>query len=120
MKYKKLNQIPVLKKEDYSKTIIFENSELPGKGHLFQLVTIPPKTKQRKHYHNIQTELFYILEGRCSIFINGEEYIAEPGDSFLCEPLDKHYLWNKEETEFKLAVFKFDKKENDDDTVWEE
>ncbi len=120
MKYKKLSEARTIEKEDYSKSVIFENEELPGEGHLLQMVTIPPKTKQRKHYHNKQTEVFYILEGKCSIFVNDVEYIASSGDSFVCEPLDTHYLWNREDQEFKLLVFKINKDVGDDDTVWKD
>lgn len=120
MKYKKLSDITPEVKKDYIKSIIFNNSELPGNGHLLQVVTIAANTKQRSHYHNVQTEVFYILEGECSIFINDIEYIAKHNDSFVCEPKDKHYLWNRSNSDFKLIVFKIDKPENDDDTVWEE
>lgn len=103
-----------MKKEDYLKEVIFDQIDMPGKGHLLQVVTISPKTKQRQHYHDKQTEVFYILNGRCSIFINDQEFIAKPGDAFVCSPGDKHYLWNKTGEDFKLAVFKINLTKNDD------
>jgi quercetin dioxygenase-like cupin family protein len=92
-------------KNNYSKRIIFD-SDLLGDDNRLQVVTIPPQTKQREHFHDIQTEVFYILSGECLIYINDEEYNAEPGDAFICSPKDKHWLWNKTDREFKLAVFK--------------
>ncbi|MCC7290290.1 cupin domain-containing protein [bacterium] len=118
MKKKKLSEISPEIKKDYSKAIIFGNTELPGEGHLLQVVAIPANTKQRAHYHNAQTEIFYILEGECSIYINDTEHIAVPGDAFVCEPGDRHYLWNRTDKEFKLVVFKIDKPGEGDDTVW--
>lgn len=117
MKYLKLGSSKLIKKEDYLKEIIFDQTDLPGEGHLLQVVTIPPKTKQRQHYHDTQTEVFYILKGECSIFINGQEFIVKPGDAFVCSPGDKHYLWNKTGKDFKLAVFKIGLPKSDD-THW--
>lgn len=117
MKYHKSNSNQQIVAQDYSKEVIFTPSDLPGSGHQFQTVTIPPQTKQREHYHDIQTEVFYILEGECSIFMNGTEHIAKPGDAFICSPGDRHYLWNRTDMEFKLAVFKIDLPEGDD-THW--
>lgn len=105
-------------KEDYAKKIIVNRDDLPGEGHLLQTVTIPPKTRQRVHFHDQQTELFYILEGECHIFINGHEFLAKPGDSFVCSPKDRHNLWNQTEKDFTLLVFKINLPDTDD-THWE-
>lgn len=117
MKSFKAGSGEVFSKEDYSKEIIFNQQDLPGKGHLLQVVTIPPETKQRVHFHDFQTEVFYILEGECWIFLNDKKFLAKPGDAFVCSPGDKHNLWNKSKKEFKLAVFKIDLPEQDD-THW--
>jgi quercetin dioxygenase-like cupin family protein len=118
MKFKAASQGEVIVREDYSKKIIFNLEDFNNTGHLLQTVNIPPNTKQRQHFHHKQTEVFYILEGECIININGEDFTAKPGDSFICEPKDKHYLWNKSDCEFKLLVFKIDLSK-DEDTVWE-
>lgn len=120
MKYKPSSEGQVLIKKDYSKKIIFSYDEFLEKGHLLQVVTIPALTKQRKHFHHTQTEVFYILEGETVININGTDYLARPGDAFICEPGDKHFLWNKTEKEFKLVVFKINISEGSDDTQWVE
>ncbi|MEI6690823.1 MAG: cupin domain-containing protein [bacterium] len=105
--------------KDYSKNILFNREDFGNDGHILQTVTIPPLTKQREHFHNIQTEVFYILEGFCEIYINGTKYDAKPGDAIICSPGDKHYLWNKSDNNFKLVVFKINIP-SDDDTVWSE
>lgn len=118
MKFKQSSDIEKEVKKDYTKKIIFSPSDFTQTGHLLQEVTIPPNTKQRAHYHSFQTEIFYILEGETIIHINGNDYAATPGDAFICEPQDKHYLWNKSDKEFKLIVFKINKIDNSDDTIW--
>lgn len=116
MKYVPANKGKNIIKKDYSKEILFGIEEFSNDGHLLQTVTIPPNTKQREHFHNKQTEVFYILEGACKIYFNGMEFEAKPGDSFICEPEDRHYLWNQSNTPFKLIVFKINMPE--EDTVW--
>jgi quercetin dioxygenase-like cupin family protein len=118
MKYKSSTEGSIDTKQDYSKRIIFSGADFLEKGHVLQVVTIPPRTKQRKHVHAVQTEVFYILEGETTININDRDYCAKPGDAFICEPEDTHFLWNKTDKEFKLVVFKIHKDERSDDTEW--
>lgn len=119
MKYKKSGELKEIVKKDYSKKVYFARKDFSEKGHLFQTVTIPPNTKQREHWHDKQTEIFFILEGECHIFINGKDYLAKPGDAFICNAGDKHNLWNKTKHPFILAVFKHSVP-NFDDTHWVE
>ncbi len=118
MKYKSSQEGKIEVKQDYSKRIIFSPQDFIQPGHQLQIVTIPPGSKQRMHVHAKQTEVFYILEGETIININGIDYLARPGDAFICEPGDKHFLWNKTNKDFKLVVFKIDKDEASDDTEW--
>lgn len=102
---------------DYSKTIIFSGDDFLEPGHLLQVVTIPPKTRQRLHLHEKQTEVFYILEGEALIRLAGEDFLARPGDAFICSPGDEHSLWNQLDQDFKLVVFKINVPQADD-RVW--
>ena len=119
MKYASNKQAKEIVKKDYSKRIIFDSTDFKQKRHLLQTVTIPPKTKQRLHWHFEQTDVFYILEGECLIFINDKKLIARPGDAFICEPKDKHNLWNQSDKPFRLLVFKINLPEGED-SYWEE
>jgi len=119
MKYVPASQGIEIVRKDYRKKIIFPLEDFREKGHLLQTVTIPPQTKQKLHSHNKQTEVFYILEGETIITINGTDFEAKPGDSFICSPGDIHNLWNKTDRDFKLLVFKINLPENNEDTHWE-
>jgi quercetin dioxygenase-like cupin family protein len=107
-------------KKDYIKKIIFSQSDFGNDGHLLQLVTIPPKTKQRLHSHDKQTEVFYIVEGKCIVTMNGVDYMAQPGDAFISSPGDAHNLWNKTDRNFCLVVFKINLPLVGEDTNWKE
>lgn len=119
MKAISIKEVIEIVKQDYSKAILFAPEDFSTGSHQLQVVTIPPNTKQREHFHTTQSEVFYILEGSCEIYINEKVFVAKPGDAFITDPGDTHNLWNKSDRPFKLVVFKinFPKK---DDTIWKE
>ena len=120
MKYKPSTEGTEIVKKDYRKKIIFSPDDFGETGHLLQVVTIPAETRQRLHSHNKQTEVFYILEGEATITINDVDYLARPGDAFICSPGDVHNLWNQTDKEFRLVVFKINFPEEGEDTNWKE
>jgi quercetin dioxygenase-like cupin family protein len=120
MKYRPSTQGQDIVKKDYRKKIIFSLNDFDEKGHLLQVVTIPPDTRQRLHSHERQTEVFYILEGEATLTINGVHFLAKPGDAFICSPGDVHNVWNKAKEEFRLVVFKINLPEEGEDSHWHE
>lgn len=120
MKYRSSIEGTEIVKPDYSKKIIFSPDDFDEKGHLLQVVTIPPNTRQRMHSHAEQTEVFYILEGEATIRVNDVDYLAKPGDAFICSPGEVHNLWNKTDKDFRLVVFKINLPEDGEDSHWEE
>ena len=120
MKYRSSSEGEEIVKKDYRKKIIFSLDDFHEKGHLLQVVTIPPYTRQRAHFHGKQTEVFYILEGEALITIDGVDYLARPGDAFICSPGDVHNLWNQTARDFRLVVFKINLPEQGEDSYWQE
>jgi mannose-6-phosphate isomerase-like protein (cupin superfamily) len=124
MKYRSSIAGQEIVKKDYRKKVIFSLDDFDEKGHLLQVVTVPPVTRQRMHSHGQQTEVFYILEGEATITINEVDYLAKPGDAFTHvlrgSPGDVHNLWNKTNNDFKLVVFKINMPEEGEDTYWQE
>jgi quercetin dioxygenase-like cupin family protein len=118
MKYKPSTEGQEIVRPDYRKKIIFSLDDFAEKGHLLQAVTIPSNTRQRLHSHEKQTEVFYILEGEATLSINAVDYVAKPGDAFICSPGDVHNVWNKTDQDFKLVVFKINLPEEGEDSVW--
>ena len=118
MKYRPSTEGEEILKQDYRKKIIFSREDFDEKGHLLQVVTIPPHTRQRAHFHHKQTEVFYILKGEATLTINGVDYPARAGDAFICSPGDVHHVWNKTASEFKLVVFKINLPEEGEDSHW--
>lgn len=118
MKYRSASEGEVVVKQDYRKRIIFSLQDFSEKGHLLQVVTIPAHTRQRLHYHEKQTEVFYILEGQAILTIDAVDTPTRPGDAFICSPGDVHSVWNKTDREFKLVVFKINLPEEGEDSQW--
>jgi quercetin dioxygenase-like cupin family protein len=120
MKYRSSTEGKEIVRKDYRKKIIFSLDDFDEKGHLLQVVTIPPHTRQRMHSHEQQTEVLYILEGEATITINSLDYLAKPGDAFICSPGDVHNVWNKTKDDFRLLVFKINLPEEGEDSHWQE
>lgn len=118
MKYRSSTEGREIVRQDYRKKIIFSPADFEEKGHLLQVVTIPPGTRQRLHFHHQQTEVFYILEGEAVITLNDVEYLARPGDAFICSPPDVHNVWNQTDREFRLVVFKINLPKEGEDSQW--
>ena len=118
MKYRPSTEGQEVVKQDYRKKIIFSLDDLDETGHLLQVVTIPADTRQRAHSHDKQTEVFYILEGEATITINDVDYLAKPGDAFICSPGDVHNVWNKTNKDFRLVVFKINLPKDKEDNHW--
>ena len=118
MKYRPADEGEEVVKKDYRKRILFSLKDFDETGHLLQVVTIPARTRQRMHFHQKQTEVFYILDGEAILTINAVDIPARPGDAFLCSPGDIHSVWNKTEREFKLVVFKINLPEEGEDSQW--
>lgn len=102
-------------RKDYKKRVLAGESEL-GKGSLVQIVRIGPGNHVKPHYHAVQTEFFYILKGRATLSIAGEEFEAKPGDTYIIKPNDIHSVKNEGTEDFELIVFKSNWRE--DDSYW--
>lgn len=118
MKFRKASEGEEVQKKDYSKRVIFGLEDFDEKGHLMQIVTIPPSTRQRKHVHAIQTEVSYLLEGETSFFVNDQEFVMQVGDAIIHPKGETHFVWNKSDKSCKLLVFKINFPEGTDDTTW--
>lgn len=118
MKIKKASEGTLIQKSDYSKKIIFDYDDFVQKGHLLQVVTIFANTTLRAHYHNLQTEIWYVLEGEVYFYFDNVEYFVQKGDTMIGKPKEVHHLVNKSDKDCLLLVFKIDKPKDGDDTVW--
>lgn len=114
MKHIKKGDLGWIEGRGYRKKKLLFSAPLPSKVDLIQEVNFSKGSSMPDHYHNIQTEIFYVLSNG-HIFINGEKIIVSQGDVVICEPGDVHGIPEVTEN-FGFLVLKIDYDEAD--TVW--
>ena len=116
MKIKRLNETEWLDKTGYSKRIYLGEESL-GKGSLVQEIKVKPGETAKSHYHEKQTEVFYILNENGYFIINSEKLDLKIGDVLVVEPMDRHVTVNNTDKDFTYLCFKINFVEGD--SIWE-
>lgn len=97
----------------YRKKILLKDQQINQQGGLVQLVEIPPHTQVKDHYHKSCTEVFHVISGKGTFWIDGKRIDLEPGQTLTCEPLEVHRTENPFDYPFTYIVFKTNAVEND-------
>jgi quercetin dioxygenase-like cupin family protein len=87
---------------------------LPHQVDLLQEVRFSAGATIPMHYHQVQTEIFFVLAPG-SITIDGTVIDAQAGDVIVCEPGEVHGM-PRVQKDFAFLVMKIDYR--DGDTVW--
>jgi mannose-6-phosphate isomerase-like protein (cupin superfamily) len=74
---------------DIKKKVFLANGFIPNIT-TFGQATFTPGQSVDIHAHETMYEVFYILEGKASFVINGEEVIAEKDSCVVIEPKEPH------------------------------
>lgn len=70
------------------------------------VVVIGPGEEHPCHKHLKQEESFFVLEGVCSVYVDGEKVVLKKGDYLQCEPGESHMFINETEESFKAVFIK--------------
>ena len=70
------------------------------------VVVITPGETHPCHKHKTQEESFLVLEGECSVYVDGEKVVIKKGDYLRCEPGEAHLFTNETEENFKAVFIK--------------
>ncbi|MHB1357450.1 MAG: cupin domain-containing protein [Anaerolineae bacterium] len=70
------------------------------------VILLLPGEKLDGHYHLEVEETFYVIEGEGRFIVNGEEFLAEPGDVFRMEANDRHAIMNNGLANLKIVFIK--------------
>lgn len=57
-----------------------------------------------RHVHSIITETFTVVSGTVAFYVDGEERVAEPGETLVVEPGVVHDWWNAGEDEAHVRI----------------
>lgn len=58
------------------------------------------------HKHEKQEESFFVLEGECSVYLDGEKIVIKKGDYLQCDPGESHMFINESDKPFKSVFIK--------------
>jgi mannose-6-phosphate isomerase-like protein (cupin superfamily) len=89
---------------------LFQNKKLAGTWHFIEYLVVPPRVTIGQHRHGENEEIYFIIEGRAIMNINGQEHEVTPGDFIVNHPGWEHGLRNESEHEVKLLVIEVDVK----------
>ena len=70
------------------------------------VVVITPNESHPCHKHVKQEESFLVLEGECSVYVDGKKVVIKKGDYLRCEPGEAHYFINESDKNFKAVFIK--------------
>lgn len=79
---------------------ILDRANSPVKNQSLAEATLPPVTSTERHYHRESEELYFILEGRGEMEIDGETRVVGPGDAILIPPGAWHQIAALDEMRF--------------------
>ena len=89
------------------KSIIRELAS-PGNSGLAQHsvaeIRHPPGTASLEHYHTEAEEVYFVLEGRGGIRVDGETHTIGPGDVVVITPGERHKVWQEGKGDLVLLV----------------
>ncbi len=100
----------------YRRNVLLTGADLHSPGARVQMVTMKPGDSIAGHYHKTAHEVYCVLQGQCTLVVDGQEIILRPGMLLSIEPGDIHQLHNHGGETFELLVFKTNS--GSDDTFW--
>jgi mannose-6-phosphate isomerase-like protein (cupin superfamily) len=68
--------------------------------------TYEPNGSSELHYHQEQTEDYYIISGSGTLMLDSEKLILSPGTHFRINPLQQHQVINNSDKEELILLVK--------------
>lgn len=72
--------------------------------HSLAEIRHPPGTASQEHYHTEAEEVYYVLEGRGGVRVDGETRAIVPGDVVIIIPGQRHTVWSEGKEDLVLLV----------------
>ena len=76
----------------------------PLTRHSLAEIRHPPGTSSQEHYHTQAEEVYYVLEGRGGVRLDGETRAIGPGDVVVIVPGQRHKVWQEGEGDLVLLA----------------
>jgi mannose-6-phosphate isomerase-like protein (cupin superfamily) len=72
--------------------------------HSLAEIRHPPGTASQEHYHTEAEEVYFVLEGRGGVRVDGETQEIGPGDVVVIVPGQRHKVWPEGTDDLVLLV----------------
>jgi mannose-6-phosphate isomerase-like protein (cupin superfamily) len=72
--------------------------------HSLAEIRHPPGTSSQEHYHTEAEEVYYVLEGRGGVCVDGETRTIGPSDVVIIVPGERHKVWAEGEAYLVMLV----------------
>ncbi len=82
----------------------FGAKDFLGKWGHVEYVTVPPGSAIPVHKHEVDEEIYFVLEGEGVLTTDGEEVQVGPGDLASCRSGSSHGLRNTKAAQIELIV----------------
>jgi mannose-6-phosphate isomerase-like protein (cupin superfamily) len=63
-----------------------------------------PGASEVRHHHMHARQFFYVLDGKLTLEIEGEEFVLGPGDGLEIQPGQKHEAFNRSASDTRMLV----------------
>jgi mannose-6-phosphate isomerase-like protein (cupin superfamily) len=72
--------------------------------HSLAEIRHPPGSVSTEHYHTEAEEVYFVIDGRGGIRVDGETRTIGPGDVVVIIPGQRHKVWQEGESDLVLLV----------------
>jgi mannose-6-phosphate isomerase-like protein (cupin superfamily) len=93
-------QTPFVTKDGSEIRSILDRTNAPVANQSLAEATVQAAGATQRHYHKLSEEIYFILEGRGRMEIDGETHAVKPGDAILIPPGAWHTITAKEPLRF--------------------
>lgn len=93
-------QVPFTTKDGSTIRSILDRTNAPVQMQSLAEATIPTGGETQRHYHRVAEEIYFILEGRGRMEVDGEMREVVPGDAILIPPGAWHQISAQEALRF--------------------
>ena len=74
---------------------------------------MPPDTAEQLHYHERSSQVFFILKGRATFYVDGVISVLKPEQGIEIKPGQKHFISNKENSDLEFILYSTPSTKND-------
>lgn len=102
MKIKRQHSKPYTTKDGSEIRELLHPSLLSSKQQSLAEAIVQPGQTTAAHFHKITEEIYFILQGKGEMFLNGETLMVSKDDSVLIKPGHIHNIKNTGDTELRF------------------